>query len=63
MAYVVCEDCGTKLVNGICPNCNEEILIEGQYLELGESVPENLHRIAESQRRILKDALLGGSAV
>jgi hypothetical protein len=28
-----CEDCGTKLIENICPNCEEEYFIEKQRLE------------------------------
>ena len=28
MAYKACEGCGTKLLSsGVCPNCDEEVLI------------------------------------
>ena len=28
MAYKACEDCGTKLLSsGVCPNCDEEVVI------------------------------------
>lgn len=37
MAY--CEDCGTKLSGGICPNCSEELYI---YTEQYEYMPENI---------------------
>lgn len=36
MAYKTCEDCGTKLDNGICPNCSEELYI---YREQYEYLP------------------------
>ena len=37
MAY--CEDCGTRLSGGICPNCSDELLI---YTEQSEYLPDNL---------------------
>lgn len=40
MAYKTCENCGTKLSGGNCPNCQEEIFIAQQYRDLGEPVPE-----------------------
>lgn len=39
MAYNTCEDCGTKLSNGICPNCSEELYI---YNEQYEYLPETI---------------------
>ena len=42
MTYQTCEDCGTKMDSGFCPNCNEEIFIAGQYRESGEGVPNNI---------------------
>ena len=36
-----CEDCGTKLDGGICPNCQEELYIfENQNEYLPEHVSE-----------------------
>jgi len=34
-----CEDCGTKLSGGICPNCSEELFI---YTEQYEYLPDDL---------------------
>jgi len=34
-----CEDCGTKLSDGICPNCSEELFI---YTEQYEYLPDNI---------------------
>lgn len=39
MAYKTCEDCGTKLQGGACPNCHEETFIRDQYIEQGMSLP------------------------
>jgi len=36
----VCEDCGTRMYGGFCPNCDEEHFIADQYRELGEPVPQ-----------------------
>ena len=39
MAYQTCEDCGTKLSGGVCPNCSEELFIyETQYEDLPETL-------------------------
>lgn len=37
MAY--CEDCGTKLSDGICPNCSGELFI---FTEQNEFLPDNI---------------------
>jgi hypothetical protein len=39
MAYKTCEDCGTKLQSGICPNCSEELFI---YNEQAEFLPDRI---------------------
>lgn len=49
-----CEDCGIKVQNGVCRNCQEEIFIEEQYEELGIAVPEQISKVAEEQRKKLK---------
>lgn len=40
MAYRTCEDCGTKLQGGRCPNCHEETFIRDQYIEDGLPLPD-----------------------
>lgn len=57
-----CIDCGTKLSNGICPNCSEELFI---YTEQSEYLPEKLskdfvnkvnnQRIKEKHRKHYED--------
>lgn len=42
MTYSTCDDCGTKMSGGFCPNCQEEIFIADQYRELGEPVPDSI---------------------
>lgn len=42
MAYQACEDCGTKMYGGFCPNCNEEVFIAQQYREEGIPIPASL---------------------
>ena len=44
-----CEDCGTRMGSGICPNCDEEVVIMGQYLELDMEVPAMIRRKADEQ--------------
>lgn len=46
-----CEDCGTRMYGGFCPNCDEEHFIADQYRYLGESVPQS---IADSEREQLE---------
>lgn len=49
MAY--CEDCGTKLSGGICPNCSEELYIyENQYEYLPEQLSDEFTDKVKEQR-------------
>ena len=53
MAYQTCEDCGTKLDGGICPNCSEELYI---YNEQHEFLPpylseEFLNKVKEQKEK------------
>lgn len=55
-----CEDCGTRVYNGICSNCEEELAIEdcqGEFIEsrspewvskVGEQIPKQLERLRKS---------------
>ena len=46
-----CEDCGTKLDGGICPNCSEELYIfENQYEFLPESLSDEFADKIKEQR-------------
>lgn len=46
-----CEDCGTKLSNGICPNCSEELFIyETQYEYLPEKLSEGFMDLVQEQK-------------
>jgi hypothetical protein len=50
-----CEDCGTKLDAGICPNCQEELYIfEQQGLDDCPASADFMRKVAE-QRRILRE--------
>jgi len=52
MSY--CSDCGTKLSNGICPNCSEELYIfETQY----EDLPELSNDFAEKVEQQKKNSV------
>lgn len=44
-----CEDCGTKLLSGVCPNCQEELYIfetqickDGMNINLSEDFVEKV---------------------
>lgn len=54
-----CKDCGTKITEGCCPNCHEELYIyKTQYLELPCPVsPEFLQEVVrqyEDAKKILE---------
>lgn len=48
-----CENCGTRLSEGICPNCHEELYIyQTQYEELPETLSEKFaEKVNEQARR------------
>ena len=47
-----CEDCGTRISNGICPNCQEELFIfETQYEDLPEKLSDEFMNKVKEQRR------------
>ena len=35
-----CEDCGCKVYNGRCINCQEDLYIEDQYYDLDMPLPD-----------------------
>jgi hypothetical protein len=46
--YHGCENCGSRVYEGYCVNCHEEVFIAQQYEIDGEPVPDILlDRIAE----------------
>ena len=49
MSY--CENCGTKLSDGTCPNCEEELYIyETQYDDLPETLSDEFaEKVAEQE--------------
>jgi hypothetical protein len=51
MTYKVCADCGSRVYDGFCVNCDEETFIAGQYLSDGESVPQGIAETAEEQKQ------------
>lgn len=55
MAYKSCEDCGTKLSSGRCPNCHEELCIyEDQYEFLPEKLSDDFLNKVKEQRELIK---------
>lgn len=54
MAYRTCENCGTKLQGGRCPNCHEETFIRDQYIEQGMPLPPDdsdfIKKVAEQEK-------------
>ena len=38
---MTCEDCGTKMSGGRCPNCHEELIILDQYFEQDMKPPDD----------------------
>jgi|HubBroStandDraft_2_1064218.scaffolds.fasta_scaffold2087660_2 hypothetical protein len=52
MAYKECENCGTRMYNGRCDNCHEELAIfedQGEYVDYQFS-PEFMKKVAEQAR-------------
>jgi len=39
-----CENCGCKVYNGYCTNCNEEHFIEEQYMENNDYIPDIIYK-------------------
>lgn len=52
MATKYCNDCGERVYNGHCVNCDEEVFIMEQYYEQGMEIPneesEFMHRYYRS---------------
>jgi hypothetical protein len=46
-----CSDCGEKMSDGFCINCDEEHFIADQYRDLGESVPLGIAATEQEQMR------------
>lgn len=47
-----CEDCGTKLSGGICPNCSEELYIyREQYDDLPDQLSDEFAEKVEEQEK------------
>lgn len=51
MAY--CEDCGTRLSDGICPNCSEELFIfDTQYEFMDQPISDEfMEKVSEQQNK------------
>jgi len=53
-----CENCGTKISNGLCPNCHEEAFIyETQYEYLPDEISQDFQQKVDEQ---LQDAFERG---
>jgi hypothetical protein len=52
MSKQTCEDCGCPMYDGCCVNCDEEVFIEAQYHELGESAPAVIAEKAAEQKAL-----------
>ena len=51
MGYQSCENCGCRMYNGFCVNCDEETYIAEQYLMDGESIPLVIAAAADDQKQ------------
>jgi hypothetical protein len=55
MTYQACEDCGTRMYGGLCPNCQEEAYIfENQDTDeagLSDAFMTTVHEQQEERRR------------
>ena len=50
-----CEDCGTRLSDGVCPNCQEELFIFDEQNEyLPEQISDEFISLVNEQREQLK---------
>lgn len=46
-----CQDCGTKLSSGICPNCSEELFIfKTQYEDLPELSDDFVEKVGQQKK-------------
>ncbi len=58
MKQIYCEDCGTKYVDGMCPNCSEELYIfETQHDDLPDKLSDEF---TESVRKQQTERKLNG---
>lgn len=57
-----CEDCGTRLQGGRCPNCHEETFIRDQYIEQGMKLPDPdsdfMKDVSKQEAKILENQVL-----
>ena len=45
-----CNNCGTKMVDGLCPYCHEEALIMEEFCDVDVSYSEEFYEKATKQR-------------
>jgi hypothetical protein len=60
-----CEDCGTRIYSGICPNCHEELYIEttqGEYIE-GPSSDEWNQKVEAQRQEVRQKAQRDSEAI
>lgn len=57
-----CEDCGCKKYGNRCTNCNEELFIVDQYIELDMPLPNDntlfMQKVIEHEKIINKKSCL-----
>jgi hypothetical protein len=46
-----CVNCGERVYRGLCTNCHEENFIEQQYIDLEETIPEQIYKKARENER------------
>jgi hypothetical protein len=58
MSYKGCEDCGCRVYNGICTNCQEELWIEETQTEFLPELSEEWKEKVSEQRNIVANKKL-----
>jgi hypothetical protein len=46
-----CVNCGERVYRSLCTNCHEENFIEQQYIDLEETIPKQIYKIARENER------------
>lgn len=58
MSYKACENCGCRIYNGICTNCEEEnYIFETQYEWLPDNISEEFQEKVTEQKLVQKERL------
>jgi len=51
----LCEDCGCKTDNGMCPNCHEELwILEHQFEDIDFPISDEFAKKAEEQKEEIR---------